>query len=386
MVLSGCGTLGGNISNSSGMGYYEKGNYMAAANEFQSAVRRNPNNPDYMANLAKSKVKLGDAYGAEQLYRQALMVSPSHHPSYHVLSELMLDQGRDEEAAAMLTTWAATQPYVAESHVELAWLQRELDHPHEAAQSLQRALQVNPSHSTALAHLGQYYEESGQHQQAATLYQESLRADWDQPEVHSRLAGISQSVGSGNQMAATAMARGVNPYEMPRQQYAFGPPSPGVQRAQMAQMQAMQSQWAMNGQGAWPGMPPQMMNAQAMPGGYNSAMYAPTEWHMAGAPAMNAQAMPEFSSFGTSGAPMMMPQDGSWTVEGSQPGSTVFEGQPSGGARTATQPQPDPAFSMTPAPVPGGTPVSTASWSPTESTVPSPAPPSASATPVVDAF
>ena len=86
----------------------------------------------------------------------------------------MVAQGRGHEASQMLNSWAATQPYVAESHVELAWLQGEMGDKQGATQSLQRALQVNPNHSTALAHLGQYYQEQGQSNQAVAMYQQSL--------------------------------------------------------------------------------------------------------------------------------------------------------------------------------------------------------------------
>ena len=141
--------MNGYMMNASGHGYYEQGNYAMAAREFQSALESNPYNPDYMANLAKSRQKMGDPHSAERLFRQALSADPSHQPSYHGLAELMLASGRTDEATQLLTAWSSTQPYVAESHVELAWLQNELGQSHAAAGTLRRALQVNPSHSTA---------------------------------------------------------------------------------------------------------------------------------------------------------------------------------------------------------------------------------------------
>ena len=228
-VLSGCYSMNGYVMNASGHGYYDKGNYAMAAREFQTALASSPTNPDYMANLARARMKMGDNQAAEQLYRQALTVAPSHQPSYHGLSDLMLAQGRGHESLKLLNTWAATQPYTAEPHVELAWMQREMGQPDAAARSLQAALQVNPNHSTALAHLGQYYQDSGQANQAVSLYQKSLRADWNQPEVHSRLASAAEVAGPTHPMSRTAMARGVHPQSVPRQQLAFGPPNPASQ-------------------------------------------------------------------------------------------------------------------------------------------------------------
>ena len=239
-AFAGCYSMNGYVVNSSGQSYYEQGNYQAAAAEFQQALINDPGNPDYMANLAKARWKSGDAIGAEQLFRQALTVSPSHQPAYHGMAELMVSHGRANEAQGLLQTWAATQPYVAESHIELAWLQRQMGQQDSAAQSLHRALQVNPGHSTALAHLGQYYQDAGRPDQAVAMYQQSLRADWNQPDVHSKMALAAQSVGANHPMSATAMARGVHPYGVPRQQTVLGPPSPGQQLAQLQLQQQIQ--------------------------------------------------------------------------------------------------------------------------------------------------
>lgn len=272
--LTGCYSMNGYVMNASGQRLYEKGNYAAAAGEFQNALASNPANPDYVTNLAKTRYKMGDPAAAESLYRQALAMDPSHQPSYHGLAELMLSQGRGQEAGNLLTTWAATQPYVAESHLELAWLQRESGNPAAAAESLQRALQANPNHATALAHLGQYYHDSGQPGQAMAMYQRSLRANWNQPEVHSQLASAAEKAGASHPMSRTAMARGVHPHSIPRQQLAFAP-QPQLGPAQFAQPQFAQpqvqpSQMAAS-QPAWNGQPqitmtaPQSMNPPGLP-------------------------------------------------------------------------------------------------------------------------
>ena len=368
----GCHTMGGYAANSSGMGYYEQGNYTAAATEFQQAMLANPSNPDYVANYAKARMKLGDAQGAERLYRQALAIAPSHQPAYHGLAETMIAEGRSEEAASLLTAWAATQPYVPESHIELAWIQREMGQTDAAAQSLQKALQVNPGHATALAHLGQYYEESGHPDQAVAIYQRSLQSDWNQPEVHSRMAAASQSAGAASPMAATAMARGVNPYSIARQQTAFGPPSQG---AQVAQMRMAQTQMAMNGANMsgnpMYGSARQMYGGQmaAAPGmnqGIMSAYYSPEnvpsfgtnsmqgQWQPAGPMMQMSPDQAASMSFATgtfggtefeSSTPGMMPAEGEWKFEDGSPVGAPF-GVPSNAASdTAVAPTPDPAFS-----------------------------------------
>lgn len=373
---AGCHTMNGYTANSSGMGYYEQGNYTAAASEFRQAMMANPANPDYVANFAKAKMKLGDSEGAEQLYRQALTMAPSHQPSYHGLAEAMIAQGRSDEAAGLLTTWAGTQPYVAESHVELAWLQREMGQSDAAAQSLQRALQVNPGHPTALAHLGQYYEESGQPDQAVAIYQRSLQSDWNQPEVHSRIAAASQSAGETSPMAATAMARGVHPYNVPRRQTAFGPPSRG---ARMAQMRMAQTQMAMNGNPVYGG---QMAAAPNMNQSMMSAYYAPHDMQMPGnmPPSGGWQSANSIMnvppdqtasmSFGTGipgdGMPQMPPSGEEWSFEDTTPAATPSAVPQNATPNTAVAPTPDPAFSETES----STNVTNVSWTPSSTKTP----------------
>lgn len=359
-TIVGCSTGNGFVMNSSGQNHYQQGNLPAAAAEFEQAVQTDPTNPDYLANLAKVRAKMGDAAGSEQLYRQALTVSPSHQPSYHGLAELMVAQGRGQEATSMMSTWVATQPYVAESHLEMAWLQRELGNSAGAAQSLQQALQVNPGHATALAHLGQYYQEAGRPDQAVAMYQQSLRADFNQPEVHSRLAAASQSAGPAHPMSATAMARGVHPYEMARQPSVFGAPSQG---SQVASMQAWQQSQMAQAAGSYnpyasqlPGTTPGMMAQQ--PNIYSQAAFA--------------QSMPNVN-----GSAMPFPGDSEWKiVPGSYRVIDSGAGQQGHGAMshatmTTSTPSPAPAPSVSGSvvfgnsPAPAGKPVSSVSASTT---------------------
>jgi tetratricopeptide (TPR) repeat protein len=336
VFLSGCHSMNGYVMNASGQGYYEQGNYAMAAQEFQTALASSPKNPDYMANLAKSRLKMGDATGAEQLYRQALTTSPSHQPSYHGYSELMLAQGRNQEAMRMLNTWAATQPYIAESHVELAWLQRELGQHDAAAASLQTALQANPNHATALAHLGQHYHDTGQPDQAIAMYQRSLQANWNQPEVQSKLAAAASTVGAGHPMGEIAMARGVHPQDIPRQQLAWGQPNPPMAMAQMP----MPAQQAMNplptfGQPQMAYQP--QLNGLPTQQAYQQFNQTPTYNHMAEMPVQSMSPMlgmtPVFG--GGSDVTMLNPASTS---------TNMINPVPTASGPTPT-PMPDPAFS-----------------------------------------
>ncbi len=192
LSFSGCNTMHGVASNEMGNGYYQRGEYAKAEAAFTRAIADNPGNPDYVHNLAVVMEKEGNLAGAEQTYRNALRLDPSHQPSHHGLTELMISQGRQQEAVQHVTAWRDTQPYIAESHLEMAWLLQESGDVAGAEQSLKAASNVDPNHPKVLAHLGQVYQQTGRSEEALAMYEQSLSSEWYQPQVQSRIASIKK--------------------------------------------------------------------------------------------------------------------------------------------------------------------------------------------------
>ncbi len=187
----GCMGTSGWAMNRSGMRQYSRGHFAHARHRFARAVAHDPCNADYRHNLAMSIQKQGDMVASEKILRHNLTINAMHQPTYHSLAQMMVAQGRAPEAQDLLAGWVATQPYVPEANIEMAWLQKETGDVGGAEQSLQQALKVKPTHPVALAHLGQLYHGTGHPDLAATYYQRSLAANWDQPEVQSRLATLT---------------------------------------------------------------------------------------------------------------------------------------------------------------------------------------------------
>lgn len=188
----GCCAANGYMVNRSGMKQYARGHYAMARHRFAKAVSSDPGNPDYRHNLAMALQKQGDVAGSEKILRHNLTINAMHQPTYHSLAQLMVSQGRAPEAQELITAWVSTQPYIPEANIEMAWLQRESGDMTGAQQSLQQALKADPTHPIALAHMGQLYQGAGRSEEAVAFYQRSLAAHWDQPEVQSRLATMSE--------------------------------------------------------------------------------------------------------------------------------------------------------------------------------------------------
>jgi Flp pilus assembly protein TadD len=258
LLCTGCGVTGGWVMNNSGMGYYQQGNYAMARHEFSHAVAEAPWNPDYRHNLALSLKRMGDVGGAERVLRHNLTVNAMHQPTYHSLAVLMNEQGRQGEAHELVQTWAETQPYLAGSHIEMAWLQREMGNMPDAERELRHALQIEPQNPIALAHLGQIYQDAGQSTQAASLYQRSLAMNMNQPQVQTRLANVTHSrFHNPESIRLASYSNQLPPPVFDGAMMAAGP-SPAMPMGAQPTPMAMQS----TPQGA-----PMMMSSQPLPGG-----------------------------------------------------------------------------------------------------------------------
>ena len=205
LATAGCNSMHGQMNNQVGSLFYKTGNYAHARSEFQRAVANDPYNADYMHNLGMAMRRQGDVASAENVLRRAITVDPGHQPSYHGLAMILKDQNRSDEAIDVLQAWADQQPYKAESHIELAWMQRETGNYAGAEQSLRQALQARPNDSVATAHLGQLYQDTNQPEKAVAMYRRSLYSNWYQPEVQSRLATLQQQNPQAAQQNTLAM-------------------------------------------------------------------------------------------------------------------------------------------------------------------------------------
>ncbi len=185
-----CSPAGGWWMNNSGMGYYQRGEFAMARYDFSRAVALDPYNPDYRHNLAVVMNRLGDTGQAERILRHNLTVDTMHQPTYHTLAQMMVQSGRSGEAYDLVHTWEATQPYIPESHIEMAWIERETGNVQGAEMALRQALRAEPGNAVALAQLGQLYQDHGQPQQAMAMYQQSLASNTNQPELQTRMAQL----------------------------------------------------------------------------------------------------------------------------------------------------------------------------------------------------
>ena len=226
LCTSGCYNMNGYVMNASGHGYYEQGNYAMAAREFQTALQSNPYNPDYMANLAKARQKMGDPHSAEQLFRQGAFdgsIAPTilswtcrtdvgKRPDGRSIA--VVDQ-HGQQHSRTLQNPTSNSPGFKESWGRIT------PRP-ERCSGRCKLTQATPPHWHIWDNITRRLASPDQ---AIAMYQRSLQSDWGQPEVHSQIAVAAQQAGPNHPMGEMAMSRGVHPHSLARQPELFGNPN-----------------------------------------------------------------------------------------------------------------------------------------------------------------
>lgn len=73
-------------------GYFEKGNYAEAFDDFRSAVLLRPNNPALITGLGKAYLKMGKLELAKLELKKALEINPEFAPAYYNLGLLFIEE------------------------------------------------------------------------------------------------------------------------------------------------------------------------------------------------------------------------------------------------------------------------------------------------------
>lgn len=221
MAATGCGAVA-HLENADGVRLYQQGYYDAAQKRFQQALYNAPDAPDAYYNIAATYHQLGKQNQdqellaqAEQYYNQCLDRHPNHRECYRGLSVLMSEDGRSEEAFALLEGWVDHAPSLPDPRIELARLYEEYGDQESAKAQLVEALHTDPQNATVLAALGRIRESLGEHQQALSDYQRSLSADGMQEEVKARVVALQTALSPSMLTAPGADTRVVTRNALP---------------------------------------------------------------------------------------------------------------------------------------------------------------------------
>jgi len=145
---------------------------------FAEAIKLDPNNAAFYAELAQTKVEQGDFVAAEAQF-EAAMGAASHNPEIQML-RVRFYGGRGyrlvEAGIPAAQAIIQTNPANAEAHAWLGWMYFLTGQPNKAAPSLRKAIALNPELVSARYWLGRVLEASAP-EDAAEQYRRVVDLD-----------------------------------------------------------------------------------------------------------------------------------------------------------------------------------------------------------------
>lgn len=176
LMLAGCFTSQQErvqLLNEDGVYLFERGQYEAARQNFELALRLQPESDALLFNLGQCQDRLGREKEAERLYQQALERNANNGPCRHALALLMYRQGRRKEAEEIIQGWLTEQPELAWAYAAEGWRLRQDGDLLQAQVRLQQALERDPNNVAALIELGIVYELLERPDRALALYEKA---------------------------------------------------------------------------------------------------------------------------------------------------------------------------------------------------------------------
>jgi len=137
------------VNNNLAVAYSRRGEYRLARERLQVALDVSPTYWRAWVNLGIAEQRLGDRAAARQAFQRAMKLAPTFHDPPFWLASLASEEGRLEEAAALLGKAAALSPeqgWLARRHGEALLAVGRRD---EAAVALRRAVTLDPRDAEA---------------------------------------------------------------------------------------------------------------------------------------------------------------------------------------------------------------------------------------------
>lgn len=179
-----------------------KGRIDKAIDEFQVAIRLNPN-------LAEARVGLGNAYQETGLveeavveYRNAIRLKPDYIGARIILGYVLNNLKRYNESLDELRAAIALDESSSEAHLALGSTLKSLRRYDEAISEFHIAIQIHPQFAEARLALGNALKGKRLYQDAAAQYREAIRIKPNLAEAHLALGKILGRLGDDSAAVA----------------------------------------------------------------------------------------------------------------------------------------------------------------------------------------
>jgi len=161
--------------------YYQKGDTVAALNEFTRAAERFPDDFRAYYSLAYLHYQRGDWEPAEQNFKKSIDLNKDFSRSWITLGFLYLRSQRLEHAEEHFRKAAETLPNDPHVNFLLGSVLNQRRKADEAIPFLEKCLRIDPNYIDALSTLAMVYDEKKVYHKSDSLYQAALQARPEDP-------------------------------------------------------------------------------------------------------------------------------------------------------------------------------------------------------------
>ncbi len=152
------------------------GGYQQAADEFQRAVDRDPNDDDALMGLASAYDKLGKTAEAEKSFRQAIQLHPQYWRGYAILGNFFYNHARYGEAEEQYHQLTSLVPDGEFGHTNLGAAYLAEGRYNEAVNEFKRSVEIRPS-TEGYSNLASAYFFQHRFSEAAHVYELAVQRD-----------------------------------------------------------------------------------------------------------------------------------------------------------------------------------------------------------------
>lgn len=155
---------------SAGQELEDRGDFEAALECYQRAVREAPESPRALLNVGNALQRLGRFDDSMEVLQHAIQRAPDYGPAHFNLGLLLKERGKNKAAESALLHALRLQPSMIEAMLILADLYEVDERNDEAQHQYERALQLTPDHVAVLFDYGMFWSRRRRFDKAAECF------------------------------------------------------------------------------------------------------------------------------------------------------------------------------------------------------------------------
>jgi len=168
----------------------DRGQVSEAIDQFQRALRFEPDDAEAHNNLGGLLAKQSQIDEAIRHFQEATRLEPDHPFAHYNLGNALLIKGQIDEAIRQFQEVIRLKPDHAEAHYNLGTVLGSRGRTDEAITQYQEATRLNPGNADAHYNLGLALASKGQTEEAIRRFEAALKGKPNYPEAHNHLGQI----------------------------------------------------------------------------------------------------------------------------------------------------------------------------------------------------